>query len=400
MKTLSTSPKIAELLQRGVAEVQVRADLERKLTSGKKLRVKFGIDPTGSDLHLGHAVALRKLAQFQKAGHTAILLIGDYTARIGDPSGKSETRPLLSEEQIHANMEHYIAQAAKILDLKKLEVRYNSEWFSKISMAEMLQIASTRTIAQILHRNDFRERMKQDTDIAMSELFYPLMQGYDSVALKAQVELGGTDQLFNLLSGRIVQKQYGQPPQDVLTVPILEGLDGKEKMSKSLGNYIALTDRAQEMFGKTMSLPDELILKYFELVTELPLAEIQKIAQELAAGANPRDAKLRLAQEIVTLYHDAAAATEAEAEFIRMFADKGRPDDMPQISLAAGEYSLLDLVIQSKLCSSNSDARRMIDSGAVKLNGEKKLLPEEKIALQKNTVLQVGKRKFCELIIS
>ncbi len=397
---MSKDQEIAELLNRGVAEINIREDLEKKLRSGKKLRIKFGIDPTGSELHIGHAVPLQKLAQFQKLGHTVILLIGDYTAKVGDPTGKSETRPMLTDEQIQENMKDYVDQAGKILDISKAEIRYNSEWFNEISMTEIIKIASTRTVSQILHRKDFRNRMEQDVDIALSELMYPIMQGYDSVALKADVEIGGTDQLFNLMVGRAVQKQYDQVPQDVLTVPILEGLDGVEKMSKSLDNYIGVTESSKEMFGKTMSIPDDMIIRYFELATTVSMEEIAEIKKQLESGENPRNLKVRLAKEIVTFYHDAKAADQAEEEFTRMFADKGKPDDMPQVSIPKGEYSVLDLVIKSKLCASNSDARRMIQSGAVKVDDVKKEDMEEMISVHKNIVLQVGKRKFCELVVS
>lgn len=397
---MSMDQQIAELLDRGVEQIEVRSDLEKMIRSGKKLRVYLGIDPSGFDLTIGHAVPLRKLQQFQKYGHQVILLFGTFTARIGDPTGKSETRKPLSAEDIEKNMSTYLEQAGKVLDISQVEVVKNGDWLSPMTFEDVLRLAGTFTVSQMLHRDMFQERLEKNQEINLTEFFYALMQGYDPIPMQADVQIGGTDQLFNLMAGRQIMKAYGIVPQQVMTVPILEGLDGVEKMSKSLGNYIAIMDSAREMFGKTMSIPDSLIIRYFELATAVSLEEIAEIKTQLDKGANPRNLKVRLAKEIVTLYHDAAAADQAEEEFNRMFQEKGRPDDMPQIALAVGQYSVLDLVVATDLCASNSEARRMIQSGAVKINDEKKTDLEEVIVLSDALVIQVGKRKFCNLLAS
>lgn len=383
------------LLDRGTVEVIVRKDLEEKLKSGKKLRIKLGIDPTGSDLHIGHAIVLRKLRQFQDAGHTAILLIGDYTARIGDPTGKSETRVMLSESQIKANMEHYVEQASKILDLKKLEIRYNSEWFEKMTMAQILELTAKKTVNQIMQREDFKKRFKNDQDIAASEILYPMMQGYDSVMLNSDVEIGGTDQLFNMMVGRDLERRFQcKAIQDVITLAILEGLDGIEKMSKSLNNYIGIMEGSKQIYGKTMSVPDALIPRYFELATDVNLEEIAKIKQALAEGENPRNLKMRLAKELVALYHDKKTAEQAEAEFIKIFANKGLPDDIPTQKINKASINVVELLAETKLASSKSEARRLIEGGGVRVDGNKVATPDETIDLSKKRLIQVGKRKF------
>ncbi|MBI5414938.1 tyrosine--tRNA ligase [Candidatus Peregrinibacteria bacterium] len=397
---MPSDTEISELLDRGIAEVPTRESFEKKLRSGKKLRIYLGIDPTGSDLTLGHAVALRKLQQFQKYGHHVILLFGTFTAKIGDPTGKSETRKPLTDAEITKNMETYLEQAGKVLDISKVEIVKNGDWLSKMTFEDVLKLAGTFTVSQMLHREMYQDRIKNNQEINLVEFMYPLMQGYDPIPMKADAEIGGTDQLFNLMAGRKIMEAYGIPPQEVLTVPILEGLDGIEKMSKSLGNYIAIMDSPREMFGKTMSIPDHLILRYFELATTVSLDEIEALKKELKKGMNPRDAKVRLAKEIVTLFHDASAADHAEEEFNRMFQEKGLPDEIPEISMKKGKYTLLDLVLKTSLFSSNSDARRMIEQGGVKINGEKKIALDDEIQLDTEIILQAGKRKFCKIIVA
>lgn len=389
---------IKTLLDRGTVEVIVRKDLEEKLKSGKKLRVKFGIDPTGSDLHIGHSVVLRKLGQFQEQGHTAILLIGDYTARIGDPTGKSETRIMLTEQQIRANMEHYVEQASKILDLKKLEIRYNSEWFEKMTMAQILELTAKKTVKQMLQREDFKKRMNNDQDIAAIELMYPMMQGYDSVMLESDVELGGTDQLFNMMVGRDLQRRFqSKTIQDVITMTILEGLDGEEKMSKSLNNYIGMMETPNQIYGKTMSVPDKLIIKYFELATTVQSDEIAKLKKSLEEGENPRNLKMRLARELVTLYHDKKSAEQAEKEFIEIFAHKGLPEDIQVQKFSRNKMNIVELLAESKLVNSKGEARRLIEGGGVRIDGNKVASHEAKIDLTTEKLLQVGKRKFLKV---
>ncbi len=400
-RIMSLQNQIAELLDRGVSEIHIRKDLEEKLRSGKKLRVKLGIDPSGSDLTLGHAVVLRKMRQFQDYGHHVILLFGTFTGKIGDPTGKSQTRKPMTDEEIAKNMATYIEQAGTILDVSKIEVVKNGDWLKDMTFENVLRLAGSFTVQQMLHRDMFCERMKKVQEINLVEFLYPLMQGYDSVAIKADLELGGTDQTFNLLAGRQIMKAHGMEPQNILTVPILEGLDGKEKMSKSLGNYIALLDSPRDMFGKTMSIPDHLILRYFVLATTVPLEEIKKISTLLKDGENPRNVKARLAREIVSLYHGESVAKTAEEEFNRMFQEKGKPDDMMKITLKNAGHTVLDLVIKSKLVESNSEARRLIQQGAVRIDDEKVEKLEEKVPVQKKMIiLQVGKRKFCRIVFS
>jgi len=386
------------ILQKGTADVIIKEELEKKLNSKKKLRVKFGIDPTGSDLHLGHAVPLRKLKQFQDRGDTAILLIGDYTAMIGDPTGKSETRVMLTQEQIKKNMKYYVDQASKILDINKLEIRYNSEWFGKMKMAEILTLTSQKTVSQMLQREDFKNRMKNNQDISLVELLYPIMQGYDSVMLESDIEIGGTDQTFNMLVGRDLQKTFQcNTIQDIVTVPILEGLDGVEKMSKSLNNYIGVTESAKDIFGKTMSIPDTLLIKFFELTTELSLEEIEKIKKSMAEGENPRNLKIRLAKELVTLYHDKKSANNAEQEFINMFQKKQLPDEIESKKLKKTTWNIIDLISEVGLVTSKSDGRRMIEQGGVKIDQKKIESIDEEIDISEEKLIQVGKRKFLKV---
>jgi tyrosyl-tRNA synthetase len=388
-----------DLLKKGVVDVLVRENLEKKIQSGKKLRVKFGIDPTGSELHLGHAVPLKKMREFQDRGDTVILLIGDYTARIGDPTGKSETRVMLSDEQIQENMKSYIEQASKIIDVDRLEIRYNSEWFAKMTMADIIDLVSKKTVNQLLQREDFRNRFKNDEDISVVEFLYPIMQGYDSVMLESDVEIGGTDQIFNMLVGRDLQKRFeSKVIQDVITCPILEGLDGVEKMSKSYNNYISLTDFPSEMFGKTMSIPDSMIIKYFELTTMLELEEIEDIKKQLESGENPRDLKMRLGRELVSFYHSAEDAKKAEIEFIEIFRKGGVPEDIELKSMPQGNYNIVDLVAETGLSVSKSEARRLVQGGGVKVNEKKVESIDEMVGIKEEILLQVGKRKFLKVI--
>ena len=384
---------ISILLDRGTADVIVREELEKKLLSNKKLRVKLGIDPTGFDLTLGHAVVLRKLKQFQDAGHQVVLIFGTFTGRIGDPTGKSQTRTALTNADINANMATYRQQAGKILNIDECEIHENGTWLSPMSFEDILKLAGTFTVSQMMEREMYQERMKAGKEINLVEFFYPLMQGYDSVAIKSDLELGGTDQLFNNLAGRKIQDRYGQPPQHVLTVPILVGTDGHEKMSKSLGNYIALNDTATEMFGKTMSIPDNVMLNYFELCTDVDLDVADGKIQE-----SPRNAKVFLAQEIVRLYHGEEAAIEALRDFEQKFVKKDIPDDIPEFSVSA-EMGILDVIV--KVCSfakTNSDARRLVQQGAVSLDSEKITDPQTTLYITDTQVLKVGKRKWAKLI--
>ncbi len=391
-----------DLLTRGVEEIIVKKDLEKKLQSEKKLRIKFGIDPTGNLLHLGHAVVLMKLKEFQNLGHTIIFLIGDFTARIGDPSGRSKLRTPLSEEEIKENMKSYLKQASTIIDTKKVELRYNSEWYQKMDVSELIRIGAHTSVTQILHRAEFKERVKKGSEISMPEILYPLLQGYDSVVLQADVEVGGTDQKFNLLMGRQLQERYNQPPQDVLMVPILEGLDGKEKMSKTYNNYIGLTEAPTEMYGKLMSIPDSLMWKYFTYLTRIPLKEIETLTRQIKAGtAHPRDVKMTLAREVVSFFHTALLAQEAELAFIQVFQEKKIPDEMPVVMIPQENLSLLDIVIAAKLTPSKNEARRIISQGGISINGVVHRSPIEVVPLStKGIVIKKGKRHFVKVVFS
>ncbi|MBI2024854.1 MAG: tyrosine--tRNA ligase [Candidatus Harrisonbacteria bacterium] len=388
---------IEKLLSRGVEEVIERTHLENRLKNGNKLRVKFGIDPTAPDLHLGHTVPLRKLRQFQDAGHTAVLIIGDFTARVGDPTGKSEERKSLSADEVKANLKKYLRQAAKVLDIKfnwlgrpkktpKFEIHYNSRWFAKDGIEKIMALAKIGTLNQMLQRAEFKKRIEEGGGVSMVESLYPLMQGYDSVMVKADVEIGGTDQKFNLLMGRQVQKHFGMPEQDVLTLPLLEGTDGVKKMSKSAGNYIALNAEPNDMFGKIMSVPDKLIDKYFILLTDR-----QRSSQ------NPREAKLELAETIVAMYYDEKAAKKAQAEFERVVSEGGKPNEIPVKKIANRKLKLSDLLVEVGMTQSKSEARRLIEQGGVKINDEKKLDPDETIEIKAETLIQVGRRHFLKV---
>ncbi len=393
--------KIRELLTRGVEEVIVREHLEKRLTAGEKLRVKFGIDPTAPDLHLGHTVPLRKLKQFQELGHQIVLIVGDFTATIGDPSGRSETRKLLSDKEVKENMKNYLAQASRVINIKKTEVRYNSEWFDKGGAALIYDLSSKVTVQRVLERDDFKKRLTQDQDVSIVEMLYPLFQGYDSVMVKADVEIGGTDQKFNLLMGRRIQRRFGQPEQDILTTRLLEGMDGTRKMSKSLGNYIGLSEPATEMYAKIMSIPDELIVKYFRVLTEVPREEVDKMLelsrQPDFGGKNPRDLKAKLAGTIVEMYHGKEVAEKAETEFNRIFRKKEAPSEIPVLEIKRGKYLLLDLLVFGKLASSKAKAKRLIVQGGVKVDGTAEKDWRKMIEIVSGTVIQAGKRKFIKL---
>jgi len=374
--------------------VIVREDLERKLKSGGRLRVKFGIDPTGSDLTLGHAVGLRKLRQFQEAGHEIVLLFGGFTAMIGDPTGKNEARKPLTAEEVDKNAETYLEQAGKILDLSKCEIRNNRDWLAELSSAELLKMSSHFSATKIMDRDMFQARLRAGKGVFVHEFLYPILVAYDSVVLRADVEVGGTDQHFNLLCGRPMQKFYGQAEQNILTWPILVGTDGTEKMSKSLGNYIALLDRPEEIFGKIMSIPDTAMLEYFECLTDENLDEVQKMIADA-----PRDAKILLARRIVEWLCDGATADGAAEDFEQKFVKKETPDEMPEFKIPKNEIGLLDLI--SKVCkfaSSNSEARRLVRDGAVSIDGERILDPNFVFRVEKPAVLKVGKRKFGRVV--
>lgn len=386
-------------LRRGADEILLEAELAERLKAGRPLRIKAGFDPTAPDLHLGHTVLINKLRQFQQLGHQAIFLIGDFTGMIGDPSGKNVTRKPLTPEEIAHNAQTYREQIFKILDPAATRIEFNSRWMEKLGAAGLVRLAAQHTVARMLERDDFSKRYASGQPIAIHEFLYPLVQGYDSVALEADVELGGTDQKFNLLVGRQLQEHYGQKPQIVLTMPILEGLDGVQKMSKSLGNYIGINEAPAEMFGKLMSISDELMWRYFELLSFRSISEIRKFKLEIAEGTNPRDIKFRLAEEIVTRFHGGADAETAHAEFVARFQKGALPDVMPehQIECPDGDMPLVQLLKQCQLTVSTSEAQRMLDQGGVRVDGEKVSDRSIKLKTGKSYVLQVGKRKFARV---
>lgn len=414
-----------EILKRGsvalVSEADLLKKLQRSYDEGKPLRIKAGFDPTRPDLHLGHVVLLRKMKQFQELGHTCIFLVGDFTALIGDPSGRNESRPPLTREEVQANAETYVRQVAKfldvpmpgtylnrvakILDVFRAEMAWNSTWFDKFGASDFIKLAAQYTVARILERDDFEKRYKSGTPILLHEFLYPLVQGYDSVALRADVELGGTDQHFNLMVGRELQKSYGQEPQCILTVPLLEGLDGVQKMSKSLDNYIAVEDTPRDVFGKTMRVSDALMPRYFELLTDASPEEVARIRGVVESGSeNPRNLKARLAREMVTFLHGEAAAKAASEEFDRIFVAKGLPDDIPEISLPAarlsGEVDLCALLKELNLAPSTSEARRLIQQKAVEIAGVRATALKMELAMKPgdSAVFRVGKKKFAKVI--
>lgn len=383
------------LLTRGVEEVIVLKNLEERLRSGAKLRVKFGIDPTAPNLHLGHTIPLRKLRQFQELGHTAVLIIGDFTAMIGDPSGKSSARPPLSSLEIKKNMKSYLAQAGSILDIKKSEIHYNSVWYKKGGVPLLYDLMSKVTIQRALERDDFQKRIKDGLDVTLLEVLYPLLQGYDSVAVRADVEIGGTDQKFNLLTGRKIQRRFGMAEQDIITTPLLEGTDGVRKMSKSLGNYIALRDAPDDMFGKIMSVPDALIGRYLTLLTGEPSEAITERERGMVSGElNPRDAKLELGEMIVMLYHGAKKAVAARAHFLALFSGGGvvREEDIPVVKIPSGDLSLIDILTKYLWVSSRAEARRLVLQNAIEIDGVVVGDPSALVEVRLGMVIRVGKK--------
>lgn len=385
------------LIKRGGEELLVESELSEKLKSGRPLRVKAGFDPTAPDLHLGHTVLINKLRHFQELGHHVMFLIGDFTGMIGDPTGKNATRPPLSREQIKQNALTYQDQVFKILDPAKTEICFNSSWFDALGAAGMIRLAAQHTVARMLERDDFAKRYAGNQPIAIHEFLYPLCQGYDSVAMQADVELGGTDQKFNLLVGRELQKHYGQAPQCILTMPLLEGLDGVNKMSKSLGNYIGIAEPPQEIFGKVMSISDELMWRYFDLLSFRSSQEISNLKRDVGAGFNPRDVKILLAQELVARFHSRAAAERALEDFQARFQRGALPEDMPQLSIPSGQIA--QVLKQSGLVASTSEALRMIDGGGVRIDGEKVTDKALMLTAGSTVVLQVGKRKFARIAL-
>lgn len=382
-------------LKKGAVDVIREDDLRKKLEksekTGKPLLVKYGADPTAPDIHLGHTVVIRKLKAFQQLGHTAIFLIGDFTGMIGDPSGKSATRPMLTREEILQNAETYKAQIFKLLDPERTEIRFNSEWMNQFGAADFVRLTSRVTVKQILERDDFEKRIREEKPIALHELLYPLVQGYDSVALESDVELGGTDQKFNMLVGRNLQREYEQEPQIVVTMPLLEGTDGVQKMSKSLNNYIGIDEPPNEMFGKIMSISDDLMWRYYELLTDSTVDEIEAMK---ASGENPRNLKVNLAKLIIKDFHSNEAANAAEDEFNRRFVKKEIPTEIEKITGTPDIYKIADLLVQLNLASSKKEAKRLIEQGGVKINGEKVLDVSASVTVEKEILIQVGKHKF------
>jgi tyrosyl-tRNA synthetase len=390
------------IAKRGADELLIESEFAQKLAraeqTGKPLRIKLGLDPTAPDLHLGHTVVLNKMRQLQDLGHQVIFLIGDFTSMIGDPSGRNVTRPPLTRAQIEENAKTYFAQASLVLDPQRTEIRYNSEWCDPLGARGMIELSAKYTVARILEREDFTKRFKAGTPISVHELLYPLMQGYDSVALKSDLELGGTDQKFNLLVGRELQKDYGQEPQCILTMPLLEGLDGVEKMSKSKGNYVGITEPANTMFGKLMSISDTMMWRYYELLSFRTLAEIEQFKREVDAGRNPRDIKVLLGQEIVERFHSKQAAEEALADFNNR-ARGGIPDDIPEVALSGAPLGIGQLLKQANLCPSTSEALRMVEQGGVRIDGE--AVSDKGLKVEAGSfVLQVGKRKFARVTLA
>ncbi len=404
-KEVTFSDQVQEALaitKRGVDELLIEHEFALKLAkseaSGQALRIKLGLDPTAPDLHLGHTVVLNKMRQLQNLGHKVIFLIGDFTSMIGDPSGRNTTRPPLTREQIEQNAQTYFAQASLVLDPARTEIRYNSEWSDKLGARGMIQLASRYTVARMMERDDFTKRFKEGISISVHEFLYPLMQGYDSVALESDLELGGTDQKFNLLVGRELQRDYGQEPQCILTMPLLEGLDGVEKMSKSKNNYIGITEAPNTMFGKLMSISDVMMWRYYELLSFCSLEQIAQLKHEVAQGKNPRDVKVALGQEIVSRFHSTQAANDALADFINR-SKGGIPDDVPELKLSGAPLAIGPLLKQAGLCASTSEALRMIDQSGVRIDGT--VISDKGLVVQAgNYVLQVGKRRFMRIDFS
>jgi tyrosyl-tRNA synthetase len=395
---MSAIEQAIQTIRRGCDELIVEEELRRKLATGRQLRVKLGMDPTAPDLHLGHTVVLNKLRHFQELGHQVQFLIGDFTGMIGDPTGKNQTRPPLTREEIHRNAQTYREQVFKILDPQRTEILFNSAWSDKLGAEGMIRLAARYTVARLLERDDFSKRYKRQEPIAVHELLYPLMQGYDSVAMKSDVELGGTDQKFNLLVGRELQRDYGLEPQCIVTMPLLEGLDGRDKMSKSLGNYVGITEPPGEMFGKLMSISDPLMWRYVELLSFESSAAIARWKREVQEGRNPRDVKARFAREIVARFHGAAAARDAEAEFESRFRRGELPQDLAELKVAAGG-TFAQILKMAGLVESTSEANRLIEQGGVKIDGERLADRSFKAQAGRSYVVQVGKRKFARLRI-
>lgn len=382
-----------------IGEEELKEKLERSIREEKPLVIKLGLDPSAPDIHLGHAVVLRKIKQMQDLGHKAVIIIGDFTGKIGDPTGKSKTRKQLTDEQVLENAKTYQTQIFKVLDPEKTEVRFNSEWLGSLNFAQVIQLAATTTVARMLERDEFTKRFQAKEPIGVHEFFYPLMQGYDSIAIHADIELGGTDQTFNILMGRNLQKAYGQEQQAAMFMPILEGTDGVEKMSKSLGNYIGVNEPAEVMFKKVMEIPDTFIMKYFELATDEHPDRIDEIQAELMAGKNPRDVKLLLAQIITKLYHGEEETKKAEAFYHQAFSQKSIPDDIPELTLAADEISLMDVMrrlVSGGFVASGSEFRRLVAQGGVMINGER-LMDIDFVFVEEETVLKIGKKKFVRI---
>ena len=389
--------KIEELLSRGVEETIDKENLIKKLKSGKKLRIKLGIDPTSPNIHIGRAIPLLKLMDFQNLGHKVVFIIGDFTGVIGDTSDKDSERPMLEKKQVEKNMKNYIDQAKKIIDIKKCEIHYNSKWLGKLNYHEIGRQADIFSLNEFVSRENIKKRMDAGKRVSLRELLYPLMQGYDSVAVKADVEVGGTDQRFNLLAGREMQKHYNQEPQDIITNPLIEGLDGR-KMSSSWGNTINLLDSANEMYGKVMSLRDELIIKYFDLTTRVDLKEIEKYKEEIKKGVNPRDIKAKLAKEIVKIYHGEKEAEKAEKEFEKVFKNKEMPTEIEEVKIKESKINILDLLVRTGLTLSKAEARRLVKQNAVKIDGKVESDWQKEVEIKKGMIIQSGRRKFVRLV--
>lgn len=399
MTNVNTDPKIVdEVLSRAVNEVIDRDSLRKKLLSGKRLRVKLGIDPTGPKLHIGRSIPLLKLRDFQDLGHQVVLIVGDFTGQIGDTSDKDSERPMLTEEQVKENVKHYLPQLGLILDIDQVEIRYNSEWLNQLTFKDIAGLADAFSVHEFTERDVIKRRLTAGKRVNMREMLYPLMQGYDSVAIKADVELGGTDQRFNMLAGRILTKQAGLPVQDVVMTELISGTDG-EKMSTSRGNTVTLQAEPNEMFGAIMSIKDDLIIPYFTYLTRVPLAQVKEYEAQLQKGDNPRDLKLLLAAELVRFYHDEAASAAAKKHFVEVFSKGAQPESLPEFTVEAKEMSLTDLLVTTKLADSKSAARRLIDQGAVKIDGVAVADPTTKVTPKNGTVINAGKRAWAKLAV-
>lgn len=389
-----------KIISKGVDEIIGLEELKEKLKNKEELLVKLGLDPSAPDIHLGHTVVLRKLKQIQDLGHNVVIIIGDFTGKIGDPTGKSKARKPLTTEQVLENAKTYETQIFKILDREKTEVKFNSEWLSKMSFEDVIKLAAKSTVARMLERDDFKKRYESNMSISLHEFFYPLMQGFDSVHINADIEMGGTDQRFNVLMGRMLQKEFGQKPQSIIIMPLLEGLDGENKMSKSLGNYIGIDEEASIMFEKAMTIPDSLIIKYFELVTDIHPDKVEKIKKDLEEDkVNPRDIKIVLAKEIVELYHGKEESKNAEEKFRKVFQQGEIPEDIKTVEVNSKDFNLADIVLDNKLVPSKKEFRRLIEQGGVKLNGER-LTDINKINGLSEIIIQIGKRKFIKIVVS